>query len=50
MTAPQMNYARQLRIPVDSLDPKTRAGTLGDLISIKLASRRLDKALARRTG
>jgi hypothetical protein len=50
MTAPQMNYARQLRIPVDTLDPKTRAGTLGDLISIKLASRRLDKALARRTG
>jgi superfamily II DNA or RNA helicase len=47
MTEAQMKYARQLRIPVDQLDPKTRAGTLGDLISIKVASRRLDKALGR---
>jgi hypothetical protein len=47
MTEAQMKYARQLRIPVDQLDPKTRAGVLGDLISVKVASRRLDKALGR---
>ena len=50
MTERQVNYARGLGIKVDALSEKTRAGQLGDLISIALASRRIDTLVSAKRG
>jgi superfamily II DNA or RNA helicase len=41
----QRNYAKALGIKVDTLPDKIRAGQLGDLISIALASKRIDRLI-----
>lgn len=46
-TEKQLNYAKILGLPVAELTGQ-RAGVVGDAISIRLASRRLDRSLANR--
>ena len=46
----QWSYARGLGIKVDDLPRSTRGGAMGDLISVKLATRRIDARVARSRG